>query len=498
MTKSQAEVFLKQLRVADANLAKEREKVLKYRKQLSELRDEHRSLKKAHKRSLSSREDWRCKAKRRQKGLKELEKRVSRLEGGSKAKGHHYPIWLVSLVVFFRIYCDCSYGSIVKILQILTLYTEFQLGGQSRLPCRNTVQNWVSKVGYYELKHPDPAALASRGCLILDLSVRVGTSRLLLGLVAPSEKERAEALGYEDVRVVYLGGAESWPGEAIDSALREALTEQGIEVSHVLSDEGNNIKRGVALMGNEHLPDISHALATCLKKTFKQDTAYQAFINDLNKIPAKLAMGQYSYLRPPKQRAKARFMNQGPLINWAEKVLRDFDSLDPKPQQIFAPILTHKPIIKHLKMCLDRAEQVAKPLKTKGLSQETLDEIKAQKKPDSDEKPYLKTFEKHLKKYLDQYQSFIQQPHRKEKSVVVCSDIIERLFGRYKFKASPNFFTGVTQLALELPLICALNKNSKINIKQRLEEVKMTDLVQWARKQSADNQATKRMQFLKN
>ena len=77
------------------------------------------------------------------------------------------------MVVFFRVYCNCSYGSIKKLLLVLQL--DFvRCGEQLLLPCKQTLQNWVSKVGYYYLNQADNEWFKEDLCMIMDESVRLG------------------------------------------------------------------------------------------------------------------------------------------------------------------------------------------------------------------------------------------------------------------------------------------------------------------------------------
>lgn len=84
-----------------------------------------------------SRDDWKRKLKAKQLEVKNLKAKIARY---GKAKGHHYATWLVSLCVLLRVQANCSYGSICKILGILNSCFDLCL---EKLPCENTIQNWV-------------------------------------------------------------------------------------------------------------------------------------------------------------------------------------------------------------------------------------------------------------------------------------------------------------------------------------------------------------------
>lgn len=102
-----------------------------------------------------------------------------------------------------------------------------------------------------------------------------------------------------------------------------------------------------------------------------------------------------------------------------------------------------------------------------------------------------------MNKYLEYYENFIEKEDFKGKTVHVCSDIIESLFGKYKAKASDNQLVSVTNLCLELPLMCLPQKKISENINTIFSEVKMSNLETWNGEQKSKSQALMRVEFLK-
>lgn len=396
-----------------------------------------------------------------------------------------------------RIKGGCSYGSIRKILKILIFCYHEKVSGIFRVPSERMMQNWVSKWGYQSLQVPDNEFANKEVCLIIDESISVGNESLLLCLICPFEKEKEGALCYEDVRVLCMKGAVSWKGEDISEYISSVLKEKGYVVKYVVSDEGRNLKKGIRLLEKPHLFDISHAIATCLKKTFLKDENYKSFTKDVRLYQSKLSNGANSHLRPPKQRTKARFMNQANLANWAKRVLLKWNTFNDKIKEIFKNMPTHKVVIEQLSTCIDFAKEVSKPFKISGLSSKTIAQALAiVEKGHDDEK--CKLFLSHLKPYLKQYEEFINQEEWEGKSIDICSDIIESIFGCYKSKKSANYFMGVSSITLELPLICLSEEALCQNAEFILEEVKMSDLKEWRALHSADNQNLRRIEFCKN
>jgi len=115
-----------------------------------------------------------------------------------------------------RIKAGCSYGNIVKILKLLQFCFQLDL---AQLPCENSIQNWVTKMGLYKLKQEDKGLKDKEVSLIIDESIRMGQEKQLLILVIPWKKEKKSALSFEDTEVLHIQGAKSWNGEKISKII---------------------------------------------------------------------------------------------------------------------------------------------------------------------------------------------------------------------------------------------------------------------------------------
>ncbi|MFQ5583566.1 MAG: hypothetical protein ACE5GL_03930 [Calditrichia bacterium] len=468
----------------------EKEKKLSGRiKESQTLRKELKYLRRRLKGLTQSRDSWKAKHKSKQLKIKLLKGTINRQ---GKAKRHQYPIWLVALCVRLRIDAGSSYESICKILVILQ--TSFHLS-LPKLPCANTIQNWVSKVGLYSMKNMDADLENKELSLIPDESIRLGEEKQLLILAVPWQKQKQRALSFEDVKVVYMKGSKSWDGVKISKVIDELKAKRGFEVKNVLSDENGNLKKAARLSGLVHLPEISHVVATCLRRTFGQDSDYKAFTKTIASYQSRGVNQDLSYLCPPKQRTKARFMNQQGIVNWAEKMLKRFEGLNQKEKEFFSQLAQHQAIITVLATCLSIAKKVSLLFKQLGLSGKTLGQAREIIKTVDRKEAYVNTFLKHLEGYLAQYQQFMNE--HGEGSVHASSEIIESMFGKYKDKANNYALTGITNLNLELPLYCLEQENLTALIPFALENTFMSHLEKWKNEHSTDNQLVKRIKFFK-
>lgn len=453
------------------------------------LSQEAKYLRRRVKELQASRDKW--KAKNKDKAL-----RIRHLKKASKnkelIKRHYYPKYLISLCIHLRVYACCSYRSISRILLVLKMCTILE---NKRLPCANTVENWVTKMGYYLLEGQDQVNTTYPVGIMIDELFGQGNERIIAIVSVPFIKDNSGALRYEDVQLLYLGGQSSWTSQNLEQVISQLAKEQQIDIKAIMSDEDAKLVKTAHLLDLPHLPDINHALATCLRKTFEKDDQYKAFIKQIAGFQSRSVNQHLSYLRPPKQRVKARFMNQKACVYWALELLHRWSSLNQSEQHFFAQLPNHRPILKVLKHCLDLAEFIAKLFKTQGLKDSTLNQVE-QCIEASDSVDILQhTFIKQVQHYLDQYRAFIKK-HRG--TFHVSTDILESLFGKYKQIQPTNPLTGISRLSLELPLHCLNQHQIEANIKIGLETTFMNQLNNWVIRHSTENQAAKRKKFFNN
>lgn len=522
------------MKVSKSSQRKLSRKVVQLEHKTKELQEKNKSLSKEIRSSKkrikyleSSRANWKAKNKSKSKKIKGLTKQI---KSRAKVNRHHYPVLIIALCIQLRTQAGCSYRGICKILKVLT---EHHLLEMEKIPCANSIENWVSKMGYYCIKNVSESLGCKEHCLILDESINKGNERTLLMLLTAFDRQKEQPLTFEDVRVCYLSGQTSWTGEQIKTEVTQLMEQEDVEIKMLLSDQDSKLLKAGRLLDLPHLPDISHGIATCLKKTFSKQPSYQALIKQISAYQAKSVNQKLSYLHPPKQRVKARFMNQKGFVKWAEFMIEKFDTLNQKEQAFFSELPEHQPILNLLGKCIELAEQIEMILKNKGLSSQTIKEVEqimfkqwfismnfipitvpiqtsdlaslGSRQTDysipfmisqsENEKDLFGQFLKHLKVYIDKYKEFLTT---NQGVFNVSSDIIESFFGKYKKIKANNQLVGVSQIDLELPVYCIGSNQIKDLTKIALEATFGSDLRKFIDDNSSDNQASRRAKFFKN
>ncbi len=248
---------------------------------------------------LQSRDNWKSKAQVRLNPSKPSFRISQETFGGPIPARHQYSAALIFFCIQLRVKAGCSYRNIVLVLQILME----QASSQQRLPCVNTLKNWVEKLGLFLLSRRP--SWSGQAVLIVDELIGRAQERLLMCLLVCRSPSAGQALDTSCVQVVHLEARPQWRGQDIAQVIGGIEQKLGQPISYLLSDGDHKLTKAARELGRAHQWDISHFLARALRKTFEDSPEYKAFIQSLGAWRAHSVCSSLSLLAPPKQRAKA-------------------------------------------------------------------------------------------------------------------------------------------------------------------------------------------------
>lgn len=94
---------------------------------------------------------------------------------------HRYPLLIIQLCVLIYVRTSCVLRTVVKIMEILSEL----LGDDINVPCHNTVENWMKKLGISVYQDNKPCK-GEKYAMVLDESIAINGQKLLLALAIPS------------------------------------------------------------------------------------------------------------------------------------------------------------------------------------------------------------------------------------------------------------------------------------------------------------------------
>lgn len=360
-----------------------------------------------------------------------------------------------------------------------------------KTPSHTTLENWVYKVGYYELTRPKEKA--NDWIIILDHSIQMGCSKILVIYgIRSSATDFSRPLVYTDLTILRIRIRDQWTGEDVCEELKGLIKELGT-ICYAVADHGSNLKKGLTLAGIPHMHDLSHRVAILLEKRYLKDESYINFNRELSSMRSKLVQSDMAHLVPLAARKKSIFQNLGKTADWAYKALTALKvkKLSQKEKEALEWMLDYEVLIRELKELNKMVCMIEKILKNNGLSRDTLRQCNA-----------IINTQKHLlssqgQKIVEDIlvyakESLLLLPQ--ENCILCTSDIIESAFGKYKNFSSDNKMACVTKMVLSLAAITA--DITPQNVKHILESVQLSDIDKWDKENIGITSLKKRTNLL--
>ncbi|WP_338790948.1 hypothetical protein [Bernardetia sp. MNP-M8] len=398
-------------------------------------RKENDYLKSRIKELLDSRDSWKKKY--------QAEKLQGKLNlSTKKAKRHQYSLQVVNFVLELYKYGGMSLRSCRHTLVCLHLC----FGLQGKLPSHSSIRNWLCKCGAYRLEHTENQS--SEYVVYVDESISFGSEKILLLLgVSVDAIPKNRSLSHSDMEVLAVEIGNEWRGEQIAKELSKIASET--KIKYIVSDEGTNLKKAYKSLNYTHIEDCTHILANHLKRLYHQDADFKLFSNLVGQLRQKWNLSKdNSQYMPPSMRVKMRFANIFPCVNWAKKIVQNWDNLPSCVQEQVLFLKEKEEFIKGLIQVEKVFKMVCQELKTTGFGvlqkKNILNKLLLIESQAGDKlNPKAKVFMENAKLYLNNLEN--KSKSLKEEFILCSSDIIESYFGKFKTKINPNSRSGLTE-----------------------------------------------------
>lgn len=300
-----------------------------------------------------------------------------------------------------------------------------------------------------------------------------------------------------DARILSLGVGTGWGAKAISEAIGAAAGMVGHGASYAVTDNESAMRNGVRLAGLPWHRDVSHTLAVYMERVYAKDPEFVDFINIMYGRKAKFCMSPVARLQPPAARFKARFMNFALWAEWALDMLQSFHLLTPQERDAYSYIGEHASFVEEMAQMARTVRYIETQMKHHGLSHKVIGccrrEVISSVMTGNDR---MRRVGQMMLDYLEAERDAIGEHDVLNNS----SDIIESIFGVFKYIKSLNKLNGVTALVLDLPVMMRLSvacAARDYDVKRHLTDTKITHINVWSKKILSPNIVNQRTQTLK-
>jgi hypothetical protein len=309
---------------------------------------------------------------------------------------------------------------------------------------------------------------------IIDCSIDVGTRKALVVLRVPLDAlaRKQGAIGLADCECIGLEISSRWNGPLVEAALARIFMRAGSPRA-IIKDGGTDLKKGVELYRETEdakriwvIEDVGHVAANALKAEFSKRSTFLSFLEIVRKGAARIRQTDLAWLLPPKIRTKGRFQGITSVAEWAEKLLELMggqgrskeDSELNLLRKAFCGLAQLRVFLVQFAATCRVVEQFLKLTKHRGINQAIYSEAKALLEP-LPEKSEVRT---RLEAWLTRQLRVQSRLGIGQLPLLVSSDVIESLFGKFKTIIQRNPQAELNRLIYTIPLLCGAHTSGEI------------------------------------
>lgn len=390
-----------------------------------------------------------------------------------------------------------SLRCVEKVLTILNAFFPFT----QSIPSWSSSRLWLLRVGYYKLARKKE--VASDWVWIVDFTIQAGNLKCLtiVGLrLSKWDHQRPDpALCHQDVEPIELVPVRQSNGEMVYQQLEETIHKTGMP-RQIIADRGSDVKAGIEKFIRRHpqtdfIYDVKHFTANLLEGEFKTDLMWTEFTKWASQTKSQLHQTAHAYLAPPHQRSKSRYMNMEVLVDWGLKGLAFLDDIE---VHVYSKA-EQKAIEQQLDWLFQFREDLSEWHEIMSLIEKTETFVRTNgffQGCDEKLRPLLRlsstatarTFR--IRWALIEYVLDTSLLARPEERLLGSSEVIESIFGKFKYMQREHQKGSLTGMVLAIPAM--VSKTTQEVVQRAVETVPVQDVRAWMKKMFGKSMHTRR------
>lgn len=368
-------------------------------------------------------------------------------------------------------------------------------------PHFTSVINWSLRVGLARMQSIVP--IKEQWLAIIDCSIDIGVKKVLVVLRVKMDSllNRESGLVLKDCECIGVKTAINWNGDSVSTALSEIFQKSG-SPTVILKDEGGDLKRGVSLYSNKtttpifELKDVGHFTANSLKAEYGKDRSFRQLLDLVSRISSQLKHSVLGFLMAPSIGNHSRFLRVTKIVRWCNSMVEllkskniPFNNIDKKLRNGLYELTSLATYINRLAKSCDITDRLLKLLKTKGLNEIIYQDAKVI----LNELPKTSILRARLEQWLNDHIEIYRQLKLENIPLIVSSDIIESLMGKFKTIIQRCPRGEFNHLILLLPCLCG--ELSESSISESLIKISHSRLKIWEKENISTTMRQSRRQF---
>ncbi|CAN0527891.1 unnamed protein product [Laminaria digitata] len=302
-----------------------------------------------------------------------------------------------------------------------------------------------------------------------DHSCQVGKQKLLLiiGVALEDLPQPNEMLSFDKMKILAVVPGDRWKTEDVRVQYEKLAAQIGPPV-FLLCDGANELRDSAEGLGGEGfativLGDLKHRAANIMKHEIGSSERFNSFVSQAGKTTRSIVQTELSHFSPPGLKAKSRFMNLGPLLNWAGMILHFLDHPESKAwreidrdrlQEKFGWLQGYAEDVARWRCCQQMVEASLKVIHYHGFDNDTASLVKDATEQLLSGDPAQDRLPARVSKQLvDWVQEQASKLPPKTRSWL-STEILESLFGRFKHLSKQHSKGSFTRLIGAIGALC--------------------------------------------
>lgn len=324
---------------------------------------------------------------------------------------------------------------------------------------------------------------------LVDHSNQIGPEKVFVALAvrASDLPPKGQTLKHEDVRLLTVQPGTQWKTADVNTAYKQLEEQYGMPLA-IVTDGAIELRDGAVGLKPGHsgplvLRDFKHFLANRLEAVVGKQPKFAEFIQLITRIRAAVQQTEMARFTPPRLKPKARFMNLGPLLNWAQMILWQLEQSDSaarkgiSPERMeskFAELRAFADSIAEWSACQDVVNAGVKFINHNGLDRAAADDFRRLAKPLASSASSRRLLETAVE-FLRTQAASLKQGER----LPMSTELLESTFALYKQLERQHSQGGFTRL---LPTFGALLRPAtEQSIRSDFQNVQVRDVQQWCK-----------------
>jgi hypothetical protein len=338
------------------------------------------------------------------------------------------------------------------------------------VPSFTTLRAWILRLGCYALLRPLPQDLP--WLWIIDHTIQIGSKKLFLIVGCPLSAVPfgQRCLSLADLHLIALVPMEQSDQYLVHRELEKASQRTGAP-RLIVSDQGGDLVKGIAHFQQGHgstlaVGDIAHFGANVLENRWQRDPQWKNLLQRLAQTNQQIRQSSDAFLLSPTLRNKSRFMNVGPLLRFARRLLTLLNQEVPheRTQQRYGWLLEYQEDLAGWLEQYELVDQTIENVRRHGLHADTLADLEKAWGAES-----MRGGTKMVRGHLRAYVSKNVRQAKPGETLVASSEVLESAFGKLKAKAAENGRGELTGMAMSLGAM--LGSHDAESVREALDAV---------------------------